>query len=239
MSSALTPPATITFDCYGTLLDTSPFHELLAKTGVKAGIQPDLAVETFTSWEDRLMYGDPYQDYDRLLQEVLAWCDRQLNTAVFVPLLEQALEIHRHFRPFPDVIPALRKLKEAGFRICLMSNTTADLMDSHLQTLAQLPDAWLTADSTECFKPDLRFFRQAEETFELCRHPHIHVAKGYWWDIVPAARLGWNRIWVNRSAEPAPRRQEEPVTVIRDLSTLPALLSGTSPDQWVTGTACG
>lgn len=157
ISSALTPPATITFDCYGTLLDTSPFHELLAKTAVKAGIQPDLAVEAFTTWEDRLMYGDPYQDYDRLLQEVLGWCDRQLNTTVFSPLLEQVLETHRHFRPFPDVIPALRKLKEAGFRICLMSNTTADLMDSHLQTLAQLPDAWLTADSTECFKPDLRF----------------------------------------------------------------------------------
>ncbi|GEB76624.1 hypothetical protein [Sporolactobacillus inulinus] len=47
----------LTFDCYGTLIDTSTFWEELEKIATEHGINKALMVNTYRSFEERLMYG--------------------------------------------------------------------------------------------------------------------------------------------------------------------------------------
>lgn len=105
-----------------------------------------------------------------------------------------------------------------------MSNTSERLIARHIKAMGNVFDFALTADSAMCYKPDLRFFGTAERVFSLREREHVHVAKGYWWDIVPAYKMSWKKIWVNRDGLPAGRENEQPYRIISSLSELPDLL---------------
>lgn len=122
------------------------------------------------------MYGETIVPYDRLQRQVLEWCDWALETDCFVSIYPEVLEAHRSFQPFDDIIPALKALKSQGWKICLMSNTTRELLSAHHQALDSLPDGWLCADETCCYKPELRFFQIAQDAWNLQGAIHIHIA---------------------------------------------------------------
>lgn len=210
----------LTFDCYGTLLDTRPLYEEVKKIARNHGVDPVQTARLFSSYEDRLMYGQAYIPYGRLLQEVLQYCDMELNCNVFSREYERLLQIHEDFMPFDDVIPALAHLKQQGYQLAIMSNTTDELMKIHVQKLDSLIDDCLTAEQAHCYKPQLDFFRHAEEKFHLKERDHYHIAKGYWWDMVPATAMGWNKVWVNRSGLVRGREQEHPYEMVHSLDEL-------------------
>ena len=214
---------TLTFDCYGTLLDTTPLYELIGDIAERHDFSRKKAIETFKSYEDRLMYGEEFLPYDELLHEILTYCDMELNTNVFTYHYEKVIEVHKNFFPFPDVLPALYRLKEKGYELLIMSNSTKKIMNWHLEKLDHLFDDCLVAEETKCYKPTLAFFRMAEEVFKLKEKEHCHIAKGYWWDIVPAKKLNWNKIWVNRDNYIAGRKKETPYLTISSLEELPQI----------------
>lgn len=91
----------LTFDCYGTLLDTKPLTELIKKIAVTHGLNGERANAIFTAFEDRLMYGeDHYIPFDELIAEDLRYCDSALNTNVFAGYAKQAVQTVRNFHPF-------------------------------------------------------------------------------------------------------------------------------------------
>ena len=114
-------------------------------------------------------------------------------------------------------------LKEKGYELALMSNTTNSLMKYHLLKMNNIFDYVLTSDETKCYKPNLEFFRLAEIKFDLINKDHTHIAKGYWWDIVPAAKMNWNKIWIDRNHIKAGRNNEKPYTIIPNLTKLTLL----------------
>lgn len=213
----------LTFDCYGTLLDTSALYNFIGRLAEDNELSASKAISTFSSYEDRLMYGEDFINYDVLLMEILSYCDMEMNCDVFTAQYERVLELHRDFRPFPDVTEALRKLKLNGYKLIVMSNTTNKIMDRHMEKLENLFDDRLVAEDAKCYKPDLRFFRMAEEKFGLKAAEHCHIARGYWWDIVPAHKMGWKKIWVNRANLSHGRDADKPYITISDLRKLPQI----------------
>lgn len=171
----------LTFDCYGTLLNTSPLYNFIGDIAEENGLSKEKAIEVFSSYEDRLMYGEEFIVYDKLLFEVLTYCNMELNTDIFTSKYDEIIGIHRNFLPFPDVLEALRKLKEKGYYLAIMSNSINEIMSWHLRKLGNLFDDSLVAEDTKCYKPNLKFFKMAEEKFGLKNNEHCHIAKGYWW----------------------------------------------------------
>lgn len=214
----------LTFDCYGTLLNTSPLYNFIGDIAEENGLSKEKAIEVFSSYEDRLMYGEEFIVYDKLLFEVLTYCNMELNTDIFTSKYDEIIEIHRNFLPFPDVLEALRKLKEKGYYLAIMSNSTNEIMSWHLKKLGNFFDASLVAEDTKCYKPNLKFFKMAEEKFKLKNNEHCHIAKGYWWDIVPASKMNWNKIWVNRTNLEKGREHEKPYIIVSSLLKLPQLV---------------
>lgn len=209
-----------TFDCYGTLLNTDALYEFVKKTAQANDLPSEKASEIFTHYEDRLMYGEDYIPYNELLYNALEYCDMELNTDVFAAEWNNMIHIHKSFSPYKDVIPALTWLKNQGYELALMSNTTHEIMNWHLEKLGDLFDHVLLAEDTKCYKPNLLFFKMAEERFSLSEKEHCHIAKGYWWDIVPASKLGWKKIWVNRKNLKKGRDAEQPYVTIHSLEEL-------------------
>lgn len=213
----------LTFDCYGTLLDTSPLKTAISRVASGLGIDGRTASETYSGYEDRLMYGGPFRPYETLIRETLAYCDMELDTSGLEAAWGTVLQAHRTLKPFPDVLDTLHLLKAQGYELYLMSNTSQELMDMHRTALGGLFDDALVADETRCYKPDLRFFREAARRFHLGSASHCHIAKGYWWDIVPCAALGWSKIWVNRAGMRG-RDAQQPYREIPTLKELPETL---------------
>lgn len=189
----------LTFDCYGTLLNNDILYEYIYNLADRNGISGNKAREIFIHYEDRLMYGEDYIPYDQLLLSALEYCDMELNTNIFVPQWDRVMELHKDFRPYEDVIPVLKYLKAKHYQFILMSNSMHKIMKNHLDTLENLIDDYVLAEDTKCYKPNLKFFEYTSKKHELMEKEHYHIAKGYWWDIVPCSKLGWNKIWVNRN----------------------------------------
>lgn len=213
----------LTFDCYGTLLDTSPLYNYIGEIAENNGLSSQKAIITFSSYEDRLMYGEDFINYDKLLLEVLYYCDMEMNCNIFAAQYDKIIAIHRDFLPFADVLEALHKLKQNGYNLAVMSNTTNQIMDWHMERLENLFDDRLVAEDTKCYKPNLLFFKMAERKFNLKMQEHYHIAKGYWWDIVPAGKMGWNKVWVNRTHLSHGRDTERPYLTVSTLLELPQL----------------
>jgi len=214
----------LTFDCYGTLLDTESLYGLIESIAQENNLPPEKARKIFESYEDRLMYGENFMPYDKLLREILIYCDMEMNTDVFSKHLENIFNVHKSFEPFPDVIGTLEYLKKQGYELVLMSNTTNAFMSYHIKKLNNIFADFLTSECAKCYKPNLSFFYQAEKRFSLSYKMHTHIAKGYWWDIVPAAKMGWKKIWVNRSGLARGRTQEQPYITVSMLNELENIL---------------
>lgn len=176
-------------------------------------------VATYSAYEDRLMYVEQVTPYTHLIQSNLAYVDMEMKTGdAFQQAYPQVIAAYQALKPFADVNPALQKLHDAGHHLILMSNSTQKLMAEHLKHLAPVFDDVITADETGCYKPQKAFFDFVDA--HLPAGEHLHVAHGFWWDIMPATRRGWRRIWINRDHLIAPQ-SVQPLTELPDLSEFP------------------
>lgn len=209
----------LTFDCYGTLLNTDSLYEYIFNLASKHNLDGKEAKNIFINYEDRLMYGEEYIKYDELIRQVLDYCDLEMNTDIFKDEYSNIIEIHKGFKPFPDVIENLEYLKEEGYKLYLMSNSIHSIVDYHLKEMNNVFDEVFLAEDTHCYKPNLKFFKFVEESLNLDKSEHCHIAKGYFWDIVPCSKLGWNKIWVNRKNQKG-MSLHKPYVEIRTLDEL-------------------
>ena len=70
----------ITFDCYGTLLDTRPIRTQFMTFSARHGIDGQAAWHQFESWEDRLMYGETTVPFTTLLKRDLQYLEMTFRT---------------------------------------------------------------------------------------------------------------------------------------------------------------
>lgn len=114
-------------------------------------------------------------------------------------------------------------MKEKGIQLGIMTDASLAILK---QNIAQMPvefDYLYTSDQLNCYKPKLAFFSQVADQLTVTNEEHLHIAAGYWWDIIPCQRINWQRIWVNRNqAESLPTTpmQHE----VADLTTAIALI---------------
>jgi 2-haloacid dehalogenase len=217
-------PVWITFDCYDTLV-ACPISEVsLAIIGDRAeGIDREQFIADF----DRLRYDttthDPYRPYRDVLRAAL----RQIMEQYGLPYREEdgaaLLAAVPTWGPFPDVPPALEKLRAAGIKLAIITNSDDDIMARNVANIGVPIDRVITAAQARAYKPSPVIF--AYTLNELGAEPAdiLHVAQGFNYDIVPAHGLGWERVWINRygkTGNPA----YGPYHELPDLSGLPDLV---------------
>lgn len=215
----------ITFDCYGTLLDTRPFLEEIRRIGAEHAENGDRLSQLYELNEARLMYAEPFLPLDELIGEALARCDGILGTDFMVGERERLLKVQKQLKPFPEVVSVLRTLRSRGYFLTIMSNSCHSIMEHNLDALEHQVDAVLLAEDVQAYKPQLTFFQQVEARFATRAQTHWHVAQGYFDDIIPGQRRGWKRVWVNREGEKS-QAKWRPEHEVRNLAEILPLFPG-------------
>jgi 2-haloalkanoic acid dehalogenase type II len=230
------PPKVATFDCYGTLVDWEGgigafLYALMLREGVA---DPPPGRELRRRWEEiqfELVTG-PYKPYKQILGEAtLAWC-REMGVPDRDVYADAIVGSIRAWQPFPDTLPALTRVREAGVRLVILSNTDRDVIDHSIKQIGLPFDDVVVAEDVGAYKPSpANFERLLEEVGEDPAHV-LHVAFGFKYDIKPAKRLGMGTAWINRHEEPIPasgRNSPDAATVPdyewRDLWGLAELVS--------------
>lgn len=213
-----------TFDCYGTLVDWP--------SGVRAtlerlwpGVDGEALLEAYMRIEPGVQEGRgiPYRD---VMAETMAAVATELGVEVPEGESSALADSLPGWRVFPEVPKALTELRERGWKLAILSNTDADLLDASVASIGVEIDERVVASDIGSYKPAFghweAFFRRTGAE----RSRHVHVAASLFHDIEPCAKLGLPAVWIDRLGESSmvPRSATLP-----DLTDLPDTLDRLAP----------
>ena len=197
---------TISFDCYGTLIDwesgiLSVLRGVLGSHGQSQSLSDAAILELYGEFEAEAENG-PYQSYRDVLQSVVrAFADR-FHFEASAAEIRSLHESVRAWLPFPDTVAALRELQK-HYRLVVISNIDNDLFAETRKHLDVEFDGVITAEQAGSYKPSINNFQVALRTLALSPDRLLHAAQSVYHDVVPARSLGISTVWVNRkSARP-------------------------------------
>jgi 2-haloacid dehalogenase len=127
---------------------------------------------------------------------------------------------------FPDAPPGLLGLRDRGWKLGILSNTDADLLESSLSTIGVPVDLRIVASEVGSYKPAFghweAFFRETRAD----RTRHVHVAASLFHDVEPCDQLGLPCVWINRRHEHSLLQRAGELV---DLKALPDVLDALVP----------
>jgi 2-haloacid dehalogenase len=216
-------PQVITFDCYDTLVDFAIDPTTVSILGTRTeAVNVDAFLAAFAQQRVVEEAAPVYRPY----REVLSRSLERTMVAFGLPYRDEDGEALvaaiPTFGPFPEVPAALERLRP-HCQLVILSNSDDDLMAGNVRTIGVPFDRVITAQQAQAYKPSPAIFRYAWEQLGCTPDHVLHVAQDFAGDMVPAAKLGVARVWINRfgkHGDPAyPPDHELP-----DLSGLPGLL---------------
>jgi 2-haloacid dehalogenase len=219
----------LTFDCYGTLIDWEAgilAALRIALGGAVAEVGDEDLLAAFGAVEHEAEV--PFKAY----REVLGLCCDALAERYGAAVSPEARAAFAgsvaDWPAFEDSAAALARLHER-YTLMPITNCDDDLFAFSSARLGDPFDAVVTAQQVGAYKPDERGFHVALERLGLPRERVLHVAQSLFHDHVPAKRLGFTTVWVNRRAGrtgpgATPPAEAAPDLEVPDLRTLADLL---------------
>ena len=226
---------TISFDCYGTLIDWESGILPVLRTLMNRHCQSvsDAAMlELFGEFEALAETG-PYQSYRDVLRSVVRSFAARFNFEPSSAELNSLHESVENWIPFTDTVLALRQLKKR-YKLAVISNIDDDLFAETRKLLEVEFDLVITAQQAGSYKPSVNNFQMALRALSIPPEQLLHAAQSIYHDVVPARSLGITTVWVNRkSARPgigavrssnAPASEQRADLEVADLAGLAAKL---------------
>lgn len=209
----------ITFDCYGTLIDwncgiADAFEEIAHRYGV--AIERDRIVTLYHEVEP--LVEATYCSYREVLATTAREVAKRLGWVLNPAEAEQFAQSVPRWPPFSDTNPALERLRAAGYQIGILSNVDDDILSATCQHFRVPIDMMVTAQYVRSYKPAHGHFLAARE--RLSGRRWLHAAQSHMHDVVPATALGVPVVWVNRLREPLPTHGPAPLAEVATLSEL-------------------
>ncbi|MEE9245578.1 MAG: HAD family hydrolase [Gemmatimonadota bacterium] len=212
---------TISFDCYGTLVDwetgiSRAFVEAAAADGLELDGSDVLAayqeIEADVEAGDYLPYREVLAETSSRIAGLLGW-SLQPDRAYF---LAESLP---DWPVFPDTRGALERLK-SRFKVAILSNVDDDLLRATVERIGVEFDWIVTAQKTRSYKPALGHFEEAIRKIDGDMTRLLHAARSYFHDVVPCLQLGLSVVWVNRQGKDLPDAGARPLHTVSDLTEL-------------------
>ena len=131
------------------------------------------------------------------------------------------LQCFWEFKPWPDALSALQRIKTAGVRLVFLSNFTAAMLDANLKSagLSEFFQPHLTTDRVQAYKPSPRAYQMGPDVLGLQKREIAFAAFGAW-DAAGAKWFGYSTVWVNRGGVPAEELDAHPDLVAKDFGGL-------------------
>ncbi len=195
---------TLTFDCYGTLIDW--------EAGILACLKPlferydvhvidEFVLECYSRYEPEAQAEGG--SYRTVLARVLQRFGKRLAFTPSEEDLQGFADSIAHWPPFADTVESLGSLAQ-HFDLAVVSNIDDDLFELSAKHLEVPFQHVITAGQVGVYKPAPEMFEAALQRVE---GPVLHVAQSRFHDIVPATAAGLDTVWIDRpslgAAKPA------------------------------------
>jgi 2-haloalkanoic acid dehalogenase type II len=215
----------ITFDCYGTLIDweqgiRSAFLEAASEDGVR--LEAQTVIPAYSEVEP-VVERERFRSYRDVLAESAVRAAWSLGWRISVSRGVFLAESLKGWKPFPDTNAALEKLKNAGYRLGILSNVDDDLLEQTRRHFTVPFDVVVTAGQVHSYKPAAPHFLEARKRIGVARW--LHAAQSNYHDIVPTNSLGIPNAWINRRKQNA-LTGGKPTYEFPDLKSFAGALAG-------------
>jgi 2-haloacid dehalogenase len=224
-----TRPRWLTFDCYGTLIQwdeglLAAVERILRGKGA-VDIDPARFIAVYDAHEHALEQTPPHRSFRTISGEALRMAMAEFGLQSSPDDSRILTDGIGAMPPFPEVVGALRRLKAAGFQLCIVSNTDDDIIASNVAQLGGSIDRVITAQQAGVYKPARGLFDHAhaqlgvslDEVVHICASPHL--------DHAAARDIGFRCVWIDRGTGRRLLPDYRPDAILSRLDQVPTLFA--------------
>lgn len=126
-------------------------------------------------------------------------------------------------KPFPDVIAALKILREAGYKLAILSNGDRDMLEAAKQHIGFPFDQVVSVQEAGYFKPHWKTYASAEQIIGEDRSSCLFVAN-HAFDCIGAKSFGMRTAFIDRRKRPFGETPHQADLIVSDFKELAASL---------------
>lgn len=211
------------FDAYGTLFDVHSavrkHADALGPAGARMS-QMWRMKQLEYSWVKTLM--GSYSDFWRLTEDALDYALEANDLGDGDGHLRKVLlDAYWTLDCYPEVPLVLKKLRDSGARIGILSNGAPNMLNSAIASakIEHLIDDVFSVDAVKKFKTSPDVYRMVTDTWGHAPHD-ISFQSSNRWDIAGANKFGFKTVWINRTEQPDEYKSYSPDRVIATLDEL-------------------
>lgn len=212
---------TLSFDCYGTLIDwEGGIRDALTRVVAAHGL--DVAASTLA---ERYVDTELAVQAEQFLKyhDVLQLTAKRLFATEGVSLPDADARAFADsiyaWQPFAETHDTLAALQAKGYRLIILSNIDNAIIQRSMALMDITFFGVVTAEEIGSYKPNYGHWQTMLQRYGLAQAEVLHVAASYVHDIIPAKEQGYDAVWINRNGEP-PSREIRPDAEFRDLRPL-------------------
>lgn len=167
---------------------------------------------------------DQYAPFDMIADQSLRFAAESLGLPLSDGVRTRLVDAYAQLDVWPDVKPALTRLKQAGVRLAFLSNLGERTLRANMDRAGIAPvfEHVLSTDRVRRFKPSPVAYAMALDAFGLPRD-RIGFAAFGGWDAVGATWFGYRTAWVNRLGVPRETIEPGPAVVGQGMEAVLAL----------------
>lgn len=217
----------LTFDLFGTILDLGGSLEPPISAFLER-VAPDRSATAFWDQWRRRQRLEQYQDtimmlghagYLETVRRALHYVLRQNSLEPEAGHIRELMAPWEELRPFPEVVPALERLRER-YRLVVLSNGDPDYLQRLVRNRLEFSfDSIVSASGNGAFKPHPGVYRRAAGLIGLEVHACAMVSSNAF-DCVGARACGFQAVYVNRYGLPVEDTPYQPALTLADFTEL-------------------
>lgn len=222
-------PIWLTFDCYGTLIQwdeglLAAVERILA--GKARRVDPQAFIAAYDRHEHALEEARPHRSFVEVSARSLEAAFRDFGLEADHGDAEVLTSSIGRMPPFPEVVPTLRRLKEEGFNLAIVSNTDDAVIAGNVAQLGGSIDRVVTAQQAQAYKPSQQIFEHAWRTLGIGeRSQVVHICASPHLDHAAARDLGFRAVWVDRGTGRKLLPDYTPDAIVPTLDRVPQLFA--------------
>jgi 2-haloacid dehalogenase len=165
-----------------------------------------------------------YDDFETLAGSSLQFAADSVGIELSDRARTELLAVYAHLNAWPDVKPALARLRNARVRLRLLSDLSEATLQANMRNagIEQYFEPPLSTDRVRQFKPAPAAYQMGIDAFELPKEAVGYAAFGGW-DAFGATGFGYRTAWINRLGAPAERIEPKPAITSADMDGVLAL----------------
>ena len=222
----------LAFDQYGTIVDmqrglTEVVTPFLKRKGW------DGAPPSFDTWWRRTHFENSMIDalcdrghtpYREIGQRAVAYVMDRCGIGYTADEVRSLVSAIEKLKPFPDVAPALAKLRAKGYKLAILSNGDRDMLKAAGPHIGVAFDHVISVEEAGYFKPHWKAYAKAAEIIGQDPASILFVAN-HAFDCIGAKSYGMRTAFIDRRKRPFGQTPHQPDLMVADFAELAAVLA--------------